>query len=108
MHDSWGIRRDPQRMISGEFASRLKLLAIHERDPDGIRWGPHSGLSEHVLIAQSFMQHMHDSRGDPTGSATNNFERIRISLIVLAIHERDPDGIRWGQQSGLSEHVLIA
>ena len=80
MHDSWGIRRDPQRMISSEFVLRLKLLVIHERDPGGIRWDPQGGLSEHVLIAERFMQNMYDSWGDPAGSATNDFERIRISL----------------------------
>ena len=37
---------------------------------------------------------MHVSWGDPTGSATNDFERL------LAIHERDPDGTRWRRVSG--------
>ena len=44
---------------------------------------------------------MHVSSGDPTGSATNDFERL------LAIHERDPDGTRWDPQGGLSEHLRL-
>ena len=44
---------------------------------------------------------MHVSWGDPTGSATNEFEQL------LAIHERDPDGTRWDPQGGLSEHLRL-
>ena len=39
--------------------------------------------------------------GGPTGSATNDFERL------LAIHERDPDETRWDPQGGLSERLRL-
>ena len=75
-----------QHLISG-----LKLLAIQERDPDGIRRDPTGVASPSRSPVQGFSQNTWDPLRDPTGPAYDaSADEGRISVKIKYEEETFP------------------
>ena len=75
-------------MISCEFVSRLRLVAIHVRDPDGIRRDPKGELPQNRARAQGFPYKTLEPWRDPRGSERIDSSQFAFRPRLVAIHVR--------------------
>ena len=106
-----GIRRVPKISVSLKFVCRLRLVAIHRRDPcgiptgsDGIGWELASvNVLNHAFRFKRVAIYERDRRGSRAGSNGIRGDPRGLVLLELvcrvrlvAIYRRDQCGIRTG------------